>query len=66
VEVEAELRPKYAQRREFGRMDFGQIGVTFEDFPKAILHEDGNPEVDPEAFENVERGCSEDAIAQAS
>ena len=46
-------------------MDFGQIGVAFEDFAKAILDEDGEAEVGTEAFQNVERGCGEDAIAQA-
>jgi hypothetical protein len=46
-------------------VDFGEIGVAFEDFTEAILHEDGEVEISPIAFENVERGCGEDAIAQA-
>jgi len=66
VEVEAELRTEAAQPSQFGRVDFGQIGVAFEDFTEAIFHEDGQAEVGAEAFENVERGCGEDAIAQAS
>jgi hypothetical protein len=65
VQVEAELRAEAAQCRQFGRVDFGQVGVAFEDFTKAILHEDSQAEIAPEAFENVERGCGEYAIAQA-
>jgi hypothetical protein len=65
VDIEAELRTEAAQRRELGRVDFGEIGVAFEDFTETILHEDGEVEISPIAFENVERGCGEDAIAQA-
>jgi hypothetical protein len=56
MEVEAELRTESAKRSEFGRVDFGEIGVAFEDFTEAILDEDGEAEVGAEAFENVERG----------
>jgi hypothetical protein len=31
-----------------------------------IFHEDGEVEIRPEAFKDVERGCGKDAIAQAS
>src|SRR5258708_16556792 len=66
VEVEAELRTETAQDGEFGRVDLGEIWVAFEDFTEAILDEDGQAEVGAEAFENVERGCGEDAIAQTT
>jgi hypothetical protein len=64
VEVEAELRAEAPQPSEFRRVDFGEIGIAFEDLTEAILHEDSEAKVGTEAFENVERGCSEDAIAQ--
>jgi hypothetical protein len=47
-------------------VDFAEIGVAFEDFPKAIFYEDGEVEIRTETLEKVERGCGEDAIAQAS
>ena len=65
VKVEAQLRPEAAQGRQFGKMNFGKIGVAFEDFPKTILNEDREAEVWTESFQNVERGCGEHAVAQA-
>jgi hypothetical protein len=47
-------------------MNFGKIGIAFEDFPETAFHEDGELEIGAETFEDVERGCGEDAIAQAS
>jgi hypothetical protein len=47
-------------------VDFSEIGVAFEDFPETVFHEDSEVQIGTEPFENVERGCGEDAIAQAS
>ena len=46
-------------------MDLGQIGVAFEDLAETVLHEDREVQIGTEAFQNVERGCGEHAIAQA-
>ena len=63
--IGAQWRTEAAQRRKFGTMDFRQIGVAFENFTKAIFNKYREPEVGTEAFQNVERGCGKDAIAQA-
>jgi hypothetical protein len=60
------LGAEAAQGGEIGRQDLVEIGVAFEDFPEAIFDEDGEVEIGAEAFEDVERGCCEDAIAQAT
>jgi hypothetical protein len=65
VKIEAQLRAETAQRRKFGKMDFRQIGVALKNFTKAILDEDRQAKVRTKAFQNVERGCGKDAIAQA-
>jgi hypothetical protein len=65
MKVEAQVRTEAAQGRKFGKMDFRQVGVAFEDLTKTILDKDRQAKVGPEAFQNVERGCGKDAIAQA-
>ena len=39
-------------------------GLPFEDGAEAVLDDDGEPEVGTEAFQDVERGGGEDAIAE--
>ena len=65
VQIHAEPRAEAPQRGEVRGQDLIEIGIAFEDFAEAVLHEDGDVEVRAEAFQNVERGCGEDAIAQA-
>ena len=65
VEVDAEIGRKPARSAaELRRQDFVDVRIAFEDGAEAIFDDDGEAQVGAEAFQDVERGGGENAIAE--
>jgi hypothetical protein len=63
MQVQAEARAPPAERAQFGGKNAIHIGVAFEDRAEAILDDDGEAHIGPRAFQNLQRGSGENAIA---
>jgi hypothetical protein len=66
VEVDAQPRTPFAERRQLGRQNRIDIRIVLEDGAKPVFHGDGQSDVRTGAFEDFRRWSRKDAIAERS